>query len=576
MDASRCAERATLKALLNCYIREVCAGAVLRPDDQSAPMQMEVALPQSATRLRVELHYCSLVGPHDFGPITQFDQQAKTWRPAHPAQVITMLLMECEARVPGANGTGMLELMRRVLNSYDQISKLCQNAPAPCASFLPAEQSLYFGHWLHPTPKSREGMTDWQQAVYAPECGRAFQLHYFAVDSTLIETGSANGQSAQDLLADMPDLALDDVRPTETAIPMHPLQAQTLLLQPQVQGLIAAGHLRDLGPRGTEFAATSSVRTVYAPDCRWMLKFSLPVKITNSRRVNLHHELEAGVVMARLLDKIGPLPPQFHIINDPAFMTLSLPDSTESGFEVIFRENPFVDQAGDGVTTIAALTADPLSGQQSLLSQTIMALSRVNKTLPSKMAKQWFAAYLDCALKPALALYDRWGIALEAHQQNTLLDIGTGLPTRAFFRDNQGYYIVDTKLDRLATLEPGLRSIKALCFAEAEINERYCYYLIVNQVFSIISRLGRDGLADESALIAHLRTCLADIGAQAMGPAAGFIQFVLTADHLPAKGNLLTRLHDVDELQAEGEKAVYVRLPNPLSTPTTEARHVPA
>ncbi|WP_261385924.1 IucA/IucC family protein [Tateyamaria omphalii] len=539
-------------------------------------MAMEFALPESCARLRAEVTYWSLVGPHDFGTVTIFDQTVKMWRPAHPAQVITMLLMECEARISGADSNGMLELMRRVLNSYDQISKLGQNARGPSASFLSAEQGLHFGHWLHPTPKSREGMTDWQQAVYAPEFRNSFQLHYFAADNTLVEAGSADAQSTHALLADIPGLALDDIGPDETVIPLHPLQAQAMLLRPEVQALIAAGHLRNLGLRGGKFAATSSVRTVYASDYRWMLKFSLPVKITNSHRVNLHHELEAGVVMARLLKKIGPLSPRFQIINDPAFVTLSLPDCSESGFEVIFRENPFMGQAGDGVVTIAALTADPLPGQHSLLSRSVMDLSRRENSLPSKIALRWFKAYLDCAVRPALDLYERWGIALEAHQQNSLLDIGSGLPTRAFFRDNQGYYVADTLLDTLSGLEPSLRNIKALCFAEAEINERYCYYLIVNQVFSIISRLGRDGLADESALVTRFRAFLQEVGTLAKGPAAGFVKFVLNADHLPAKGNLLTRLHDVDELQADGEKAVYVRLANPLAMSAAEDCHVRA
>ena len=49
------------------------------------------------------------------------------------------------------------------------------------------------------------------------------------------------------------------------------------------------------------------------------------------------------------------------------------------------------------------------------------------------------------------------------------------------------------------------------------------------------------------------------------GPATTFIDFVLTSSELSAKANLLTRIHDLDELQAEDEKAVYTRLPNPLA-----------
>lgn len=67
-SANTCAERATLKALLNCYLREVSAGILPRTEDRSAPMQLEIALPQSATRLAAELTYRSLGRPARLRP----------------------------------------------------------------------------------------------------------------------------------------------------------------------------------------------------------------------------------------------------------------------------------------------------------------------------------------------------------------------------------------------------------------------------------------------------------------------------------------------------------------------------
>ncbi len=558
------AARATFKALLNCYMREVSPGT-RPPSDRNAPMQIDFELSGSFTRLRAEVNYWSLTGPHDFGALQLYDLAGQSWRQATIGEVIPLLVSDCFARMPEAADDKMLELLRRVLNSYDQISKTSRDAAGPKANFLSAEQGLHFGHWLHPTPKSREGMTDLHQQAYAPEFGAGFQLDCFAADNSIVKTGSADRRGLHEMLQSIPGLDLQIVNPNETLIPMHPLQADALRLRPQVKGLIKDGLLRDLGPAGDPFTATSSVRTVYAKHCPWMLKFSLPVQITNSQRINLSHELEAGVVMARLIKKLGPLPPKFQIINDPAYVTLSLPDQRETGFEVILRDNPFMDDDGEGIVNIAALTADPLPGQQSMLARIVMDLSRRQNALPSKTAKDWFAAYLDCALVPALALYDKVGIALEAHQQNSLLDVSTGLPSCYFFRDNQGYYIAESRLDALAKLEPSLRDIDALCFPEAEINQRFCYYLIVNQIFSVISRLGRDGFADESVLVAQLRQCLQDAASISTGPAASFIDFLLNTPELSAKANLLTRVHDVDELQAEDEKAVYVRLPNPIA-----------
>ncbi|MCF6429883.1 ferric iron reductase [Leisingera sp. MMG025] len=64
-------------------------------------------------------------------------------------------------------------------------------------------------------------------------------------------------------------------------------------------------------------------------------------------------------------------------------------------------------------------------------------------------------------LDPVLDLYDRYGIALEAHQQNSLLDLSTGLPSCAYYRDNQGYYITQDAFPRLSALEPSLDDVHA-------------------------------------------------------------------------------------------------------------------
>ncbi len=565
-----CAEAASFKAFLNCYIREVAAGERV-PLRSETPSWLVFDLPRSFARLRVEIEYWSLTGPHVFGALSLCNAETGAWRMASVSEVLPMLVSECFAKTGMIDSYKFPELMRRVLNSYDQIRQYCRDeseSDAAKPDFLKAEQALRFGHWLHPTPKSREGMTDWHQKIYAPERGGRFRLTFFAADRSITVSGSADGRDVGELLAELPDLdiAAFKLKPGEMLIPMHPLQAEALRLRPEVQRLSQAGLLRDLGTAGAAFTATSSVRTVYADNCPWMLKFSLPVTITNSLRVNLLHELEAGVLMTRLLRKTGFLDGEdrFSIIHDPAYLTLTLPGQSESGFEVILRENPFVGTAKAAIVNIAALTADPLPGSNSLLRNVVGDLARKRGTSKTDAAQTWFGAYLNCALRPAIALYDRFGIALEAHQQNSLLDISDGMPTRYYFRDNQGYYISDRYVDQLTALEPGIKSTKALCFPESEIHQRFCYYLIINQIFSVISRLGQDGLADEASLLSQLRKTLQDDVQRRSGTARRFIKFLLETPDLTAKANLLTRIHDLDELEAENEKAVYVRLTNPL------------
>jgi siderophore synthetase component len=369
-----------------------------------------------------------------------------------------------------------------------------------------------------------------------------------------------------------PEIALDilgsdasglGLRPGEVALPMHPLQAEALLLSPDIAAMVEAGTLRPLGPVGPRFTATSSLRTVYAPDGNWMAKFSLPVTLTNSLRVNRMAELHAGVAVARLLARSGEAEhPAFRILADPAYLTLSCPGREESGFETVFRENPFRGGAARGIATVAALTAEPVPGRPSRLET---LLRRVGASDLAHAARTWFSLYLDCMVEPVIALYDRHGIALEAHQQNALLDVAQGWPACGFYRDNQGFYLSHGARSRIERLVPETGAIAGLFFDDHEIRRRLAYYLVVNQVFSVIARMGHDGLAHEEVLLDDLARRLETIARRMTGPGRAFARSVLDGPTLCTKANLRVRLAARDEL-ADGENAgTYIDMPNPLA-----------
>lgn len=303
-----------------------------------------------------------------------------------------------------------------------------------------------------------------------------------------------------------------------------------------------------------------------------MLKFSIPVKVTNSLRVNKAHELKAGgVVMSRLLRQtgFGEAEPGFRILQDPAYLTVMLPGLTESGFEVIFRNNPFPPGGQDqgGVISIAALTQDPpLPGRNSRLLDLIEGLALNENRSLAAVSRDWFQQYLSCAIGPALRLYDEHGIALEAHQQNSLLDVsGGGYPRCYYYRDNQGYYLSESLRGPLTEQCTDLKETPPeLFYRDAMIRDRFCYYLIVNQLFSVIARFGIDDLISETLLIQQFRHFLHVEHSRLDGPAQALVKSLLEDSRLPYKGNLLTRVNDVDELNAELEMAVYSSIANPL------------
>ena len=584
MQSSRqAAETATFQSFANCYLREVNPGTpIVHRTATEAVDGVEWSLPRQHMLLRAEIVSASICGPQYFGRLWSRAVSETSWRQIEPLPALTALIHEAYRRMDGGERdelrTFEVELLARVLDSYQQMHNYIERAERGYREedhFINAEQSLVFGHWQHPTPKSRQGMTYWQQESYAPELRGHFRLHYFAAKADLVRQASAGVLQADAIVRGLLGSSSDSlhVGADEYLIPMHPLQAEALLLQPDIQALEQSGKLRYLGPLGLQFTATSSVRTVYSDGADWMAKFSLPVRITNSVRINRRQELDAGVAMARLMQRIrlAERVTDFRVIHDSAYITLDLPDREESGFEVILRENPFRGKKGLGVVTVAALTADPLPGRLSRLERIIRELAVRGASGVSDIALAWFNRYLACAVEPLIRLYDDHGVALEAHQQNSLLDISSGYPSVSYYRDNQGFYLSERHRGQLAGLVPETETIASLYFADGEIRDRFAYYLIVNQVFSVISRMGHDGLCDEGTLLCVLRAHLEEYARTMRGVGREFARHVLDLPTITSKANLTTRMLDVDELQSSGGTSLYRPIPNPLRVPAALA-----
>jgi spermidine-citrate ligase len=573
-DPYAIAAAASFQSFANCYIREINAGCgACMTVDGCERRCLDWYLSAPRLHLRAVLSGDSQVGPKAFGPLYSRHSGEQGWQEIDPLWAVQCLVQDLteKTRAESRPGAG-LDLLLRTLQSCARIADLVQQtAVGPLDNqpqgFGESEQSLIFGHWMHPTPKSLAGMSDWQSAVYAPEGGGGFPLTYFAAPRHRVRACSVAGdldaivrEMAGDLLDTVP-LGKD-----EMLLPMHPLQAEALLLQPEIQALMAAGGLRLLGSGGMRFTATSSVRTVASNDCDWMLKFSLPVKITNSLRLNRTHELEAGVVMAQLvalLDLETRLP-KLGFLSDPAYLTLDLPGSSESGFEVILRENPYRGEKGIGVVSLAALTAPNLPGGRQRLAALIERLAAEAGLDKAEAAHQWFDRYLDCAVTALVRLYDETGIALEAHQQNMLVDVSESWPTKVVYRDSQGFYLSERHRPALTAALPELGEIADLFYPDAEIRRRFGYYLVVNQVFAVIHRMAAEGLADEVCLLTRLRSHLVALLRTLRGSGLEFVRYLLDDRTITTKANLSVRLSGIDELEAGAGASLYREMPNPL------------
>ncbi|WP_338701268.1 IucA/IucC family protein [Streptomyces sp. Q6] len=649
-DPTTAAQSAAVENLLRCWVRE---NAITPP----SPGTLRVPLPASGTALLVPVLYWSPTGWHRLGP----PRLEGAPHSAPSVDAVTLAALLGRESVPGDTGTGPGhgrdaegaaaqfasatdtavgdggggdgggddggggdggDLVGRVADSARRTATFIADRREEPADgpdrFLAAEQSLILGHPLHPTPKSREGLSEAEARLYSPELRGSFPLHWMAVAPDVLAQDSAWTERGRTVSAGRltsrlagPELAVPDGY--AAALPLHPWQIRELQHHPATAALLDAGLLRDLGPHGAPWFPTSSVRTLYRPDAPAMLKLSLGLRITNSRRENLRKELHRGVEVHRLLrsglsDQWRAAHPGFDIVRDPAWLAVDdLSGEPVPGLDVMIRNNPF--RPGDDATCIAGLVSPrpsyapkahedrtaredrtdltdltdvsdraDMAGREdrtggggptrmtSRLADTVTRLAARTGRPRSAVSAEWFLRYLEHVVRPVLWLDSEAGIALEAHQQNTLLLLDAdGWPIGGRYRDNQGYYFRESRRAELDRRLPGIGAHSDTFVSDEVTDERFAYYLAINNVLGLIGAFGSQRLADERLLLAAFRRFLGDA---ATGPArlrSPLPSRLLDTPTLRCKANLLTRIHGLDELVGPVDtQSVYVTIANPL------------
>ncbi|MFE4042088.1 IucA/IucC family protein [Priestia megaterium] len=576
MNAQLSANFITMQNIINCYIRETGKGVWQSISEMKSEETLVLRLEKQPVTLYFPVKYRSATGRHLFFPIFYYRIQKEELKELDVVTLLAFLLKEVTDHLLQVN-----ELIVRVLLSYENMKLFIgkrQKELETCykwdKTFLESEQSLLIGHQLHPTPKSRQGILPEEEKVFGPEVNGKFHLHYFRAHKSLVTEQSAESQTASQLIKEQ--LKKDKKVSEEfiqvycqaddySLIPMHPLQARYLLGKEEVCEWIQKGRLAYLGPHGQPFYPTSSVRTVYSEDADVMYKFSIPVKITNSLRVNKRKELSRGVEVSRLLQEglqaeLQENHPAFQVIEDPAYITLG---KKELGFEVMIRSNPFQGEQGNRTTLLASLCQDHVFGKASQIENIINHIVSSENSTNEDISKHWFKRYLDVSFHPMMWLYTQKGIALEAHQQNSVIKLDeNGYPSMFYYRDNQGYYFMKSKEQELRKLLPSLNGESDTVCDDAVAEERFRYYVFFNHILGLVNAFGAAGLVQESDLLLILRQ---EIERYKEKDHTGLVSSMLEEKVLPCKANFLTRVHDMDELVGSLEtQSVYVNVENPL------------
>lgn len=543
-----------LSVLLRCWLRETACRV-----ETAGPTT--VPLPTTGRSLVVDVRRASPTGQHALGRVTVDGTGVAL------DEVARLLLAEAAAAA-GLPVTRADSAVARVLDSARRTARYASaraqdpDAPHELPRWLSAEQDLVAGHPFHPMAKSREGLADVEDDVLAPELRGRFPLHWYAARREVVTTGSA-GLDVDGLLR---GLAADVRVPAGfVPVPAHPWQAARLRARHAAAAMLDTGDLLDLGPAGPAWWPTSSVRTVGSPHASVMLKLSLGLRVTNSRRDNVRSELTLGARTAQFVDAglgraLAAAHPGFGLVRDPGWVGVD--GDGPIGLDTVVRDVPFGPH--DDIACAGALVDARPDRVRPVVADLVDRLAARRGIGRAAAAADWYRGFLDAVALPLLWLHGRHGIGLEAHLQNLLVGLDAdGRPDRGWYRDNQGWYLAASQEAAAQALLPGVGDGVPLVFDDALVTERVVYYLGVNALLGVAGALAAAGLADERELLRVLAGVLrAHLCAEAPSAAAAVL---LEADSLRVKANLLTGVDGRDELDGPVEtQSVYVDVPNPL------------
>ncbi|HEX5811762.1 MAG TPA: IucA/IucC family protein [Pseudonocardia sp.] len=397
------------------------------------------------------------------------------------------------------------------------------------------EQWVIDGHPLHPATKVREPMTAADVLDTSPEWGNVVPLAVAALAPTIaVEHGgpadsmpSSGGALTRLLLAEHPglDRALADEglpHGSSTLIPLHPWQVRNVVAErygPQQR----SWELRLLKPTipARPLVSYRTLVPLATPRARHPhhLKTSLSVQLTNAVRGNspaaTHNAPALSALLTEILSAEAGFDGRLTVLAEPASARFAAPGSTtdddssglsrSAAVSAIARQNP---EEGLGATELVLPTGalwatSPLS-DQPILGELLDEL-RAGTPLTRAQAAELFARhYARLVLPPILTLLTKYGVAMEAHGENTLLVLRAGRPVRCVLRDLGGIRIHPGRLagvQRRVDLLPG--SHLATDDADELRNKTY-YAQFVNDAGQLVSCLARLSGAPPGTFWRHL------------------------------------------------------------------------
>ena len=365
-----------------------------------------------------------------------------------------------------------------------------------------SESLVIEGHPTHPLTKTKLPLTKDEIRRYSPEFEKIIPLHIMLVSSSEMVTTSMEGDDQFIINNVIPelkdkiqhflnpfDLNVDDYR----AIFVHPWQYDHVIGD-KFKTWISEKILIPT-PFTVDSKATLSFRTMELLKRPFHVKLPVNVQATSAVRTVSTVTTVDGPKLSFALQDMLNIYPELKVAAEPFGEYINTDPDLARQLACIIREKPELNQVGSTIVSASLVNRNPVDLEVVVDSY----IKWLDNELTKDNIERFMREYTRTLVKPLIAYIQDYGIALEAHMQNTIVNLGPDYQITFLVRDLGGSRIdIKTLQQKLPHIEITNESLIAENI-EAVI-AKFQHAVIQNQLAELIHHFNQYDFVNENIL----------------------------------------------------------------------------
>ncbi|CAM4066750.1 siderophore synthetase [Staphylococcus schweitzeri] len=358
------------------------------------------------------------------------------------------------------------------------------------------------GHPTHPLTKTKLPLTMEDVRAYAPEFEKEIPLKIMMIEKDYVVCTSMNGDDQFIIDEVIPEyhnqirvflkslgLKSEDYR----AILVHPWQYDHTIGQYFEQWI--ANKILIPTPFTVASKATLSFRTMSLIDKPYHVKLPVNVQATSAVRTVSTVTTVDGPKLSYALQGLLNQYPELKVAMEPFGEYANIDKDIARQLACIIRQKPEID--GHGATIVSACLVNKNPIDQKVIVDSY--LEWLNQSINKESITTFIDRYAEALITPLIAFIQEYGIAIEAHMQNTLVNLGPHFDIRFLVRDLGG-----SRID-ITTLQHRVSDIKItndslIADSIDTVIAKFQHAVIQNQMAELIHHFNQYECVDEASL----------------------------------------------------------------------------